>query len=457
MAGENLKVPVPFFEELPEEKKEEKQEHREEEEKDVCADSHQTENSHGGDESTQSLKDTQNEAIESEENKQDKQSASKNENESVNANVSKSDDNAKSENENDNTSESKSKNESENDSEEESMSESESENDDTNESESNTKSESENESVSESKDESDSNSENESVSEDEEENESVSENDSENESESENENEDNNNEGDRESENEGESDSEEDNENEDEADYENQQQQQFSYRFNTDDVVQVNIDYVALHYQTAFQRFIERIAEEETKAIDYSNENDKYNVKKLMFRQYERRSLNAYKVSRVYESVILILDTSGSMDWWARNLSLMASLALQRKDVEIYIAPNGYVEYQYTLKGNKKVNHDKKMKEWKNRVIIFVGDFDGADTPVYLSQNNNVIYVCPESRYRFFASHDWVHYKEEDFKGVFIRAFDIDEMFIAFKMITRKYRLWLDLHTDGEFTDDCRR
>jgi len=480
VSGDNLKVKLPF-----EFSCEEKKEHREEEEKEVCANSQQSENSHGGNESTQSLKDTVNDAIESEESKQEKESASDNTNESKSANVSESENESKKESESKNESvsdsdstnesESESKSESENESMSKSESKKESENDNTNENESNNENESANESESEEESKNESNSESKNKSESENESDSTNESESNNDSESENEsmsvseeknksesNSKSENESESESENTSESESENENENENEVESENEEesenedseQQQFSYQYNTDEVVKINIDYVALHYQTAFQRFIERIAEEETKAISYDNENSKYNVKKLMFRQYEKKSLNAYKVSRIRESIVLILDTSGSMDWWAKNLSIIANLALRRRDVEIFVAPNGYIEYQHTLTRNIPVNHEKLMSEWKERTVIYVGDFDGADTPVFLSQNNNVIYVCPETRYRHFASHDWVHYSEKDFKGVFIRVFDIDEMFIAFRMITRLYKMWIDLHEDAEYHDD---
>jgi hypothetical protein len=143
------------------------------------------------------------------------------------------------------------------------------------------------------------------------------------------------------------------------------------------------------------------------------------------------------------------------MMWWASNLSLMSGLALMRGDVEIFIAPNGFIEEQITRRKRTVADHEKVMKSMKGRKIIYVGDFDGADTPVELSRNNDVIWVCPESRYRRFASHDWVSYSESDFNGVFIRAFDLAEMFRGFRMATRLYRLWIDLHErDHDFEDD---
>jgi len=211
-----------------------------------------------------------------------------------------------------------------------------------------------------------------------------------------------------------------------------------------------------MYYQTEFHRFIEMISEEKTKVFD-SRTADEYNIRKMMFRQYERKPLEHYKQSRVKDTVVLILDNSGSMIEWAENLQVLADLALKRKDVVIYIAPNGYISERLTQRGLVKVNHNSVVKQLKGRKIIYVGDYDGGNTPIELSWYNDVIWVCPETRYRRFKSHDWVKYNEDQFHGVFVRAYTLDEMFDAFKKILSKpfaYKLWLDYHEDEVFSDD---
>ena len=98
------------------------------------------------------------------------------------------------------------------------------------------------------------------------------------------------------------------------------------------------------YYQTEFWRFLENFAEEKMKIFS-NKDNEEYNIKKLMLRQYERKSLNAYKQSKIKDSVILILDNSGSMTWWAENLRILTKLAMQREDILIFVAPNGNIEY----------------------------------------------------------------------------------------------------------------
>jgi len=234
----------------------------------------------------------------------------------------------------------------------------------------------------------------------------------------------------------------EDDESEDTDDEQSQ-----SGTYNTQQVVDVinAVSASSKYYQTEFYRFIELISEEKTRTFDPMG-SDEYNAKKLMFRPYEKKPLSSYKMSRVRESVVILLDNSGSMRWWSDNLQILADLAMQRNDVEVYLAPNGYIEEMLYPK-HQLVNHNEVMKRLRNRKIIYVGDFDGADTPIVLSWYNDVIWVCPEERYLNFLDHDWVHYDESRFKGAFLRIFTIQELFSAFKKLlsTPALKFWYDL------------
>jgi len=250
-----------------------------------------------------------------------------------------------------------------------------------------------------------------------------------------------------------------DEEKEDEEDENESEEQTHTYTYNTQQVVEIcseNNDSSLRYYQTEFYRFIEMIAEEKTKIFDYRS-SEEYNIKKLMFRPFEKKPLNHYIQSRVKDSVVLILDNSGSMNWWADNLMILAKLALNRDDIEIYIAPNGAIEDRLTKTRRISVSHDSIMKSLSGRKIIYVGDYDGANNPIELSWRNEVVWICPESRYRRFNAHNWVKYSEYDFKGAFMRVYDLNEMFHAFKMLlSRQYvnGIWIDLHENDKFDDD---
>jgi len=202
--------------------------------------------------------------------------------------------------------------------------------------------------------------------------------------------------------------------------------------------------------QTEFYRLLEMLAEEKTKQFDPSLVGGlvkaEYDVKKMALRRYEGKPPTKYKAPRVRESVVLVLDNSGSMVEWANMLRAMAELAAKRRDVEVYLAPNGYVEEQIAPV-RRKVKHDDFMKKMSGRKVIYVGDFDGANTPIELSWRNEVIWIAPEGRYKRFLAHSWVKYDESKYKGAFIRAFNIDDVMKSLKKViggTRWIDKWID-------------
>jgi hypothetical protein len=83
-------------------------------------------------------------------------------------------------------------------------------------------------------------------------------------------------------------------------------------------------------------------------------------------------------------------------------------------------------------------------KAASGRKVIYVGDFDGANTPIELSWRNEVIWIAPESRYRRFLSHSWVKYDEAKHKGAFIRAFTIGDIMKSLKKVLGGAR-WIDM------------
>lgn len=223
--------------------------------------------------------------------------------------------------------------------------------------------------------------------------------------------------------------------------------------YNTEQAVDLSRRRMSLFLATEFYRLLELLMEEKTKVFDNRGA-EEYNVRKLILRPYEKKPLSHYMQARVKESMVVLLDNSGSMYWWAENLQLLASIALSRGDVEIYAAPNGSIQTRLMDRGYVPVDHEEVVKKLQGRRAIYVGDFDGANTPIELSWSNEVIWICPEMRYRRFKAHDWVDYTEEDFKGVFIRAWTLEEVFSTLRKVDRFYNLWIDFHEDHTFDDD---
>jgi len=218
------------------------------------------------------------------------------------------------------------------------------------------------------------------------------------------------------------------------------------YQYNTDKVVQLgtsSINVLGKYFDYAIQYLAE------DRVNDLLPVNGNYiNVRKLIMRRYRKDSLRNYYFEKVRERIVLIIDTSGSMEWFSGILNYLFYSALRRGDVEIYEAPNGEIEYYYDRYGNAvRVDHDNVMRKLRNRIIIYVGDYDGADTPVVLSWRNTVYWICNEIRYRYFREHDWTNYDEDDFKGVFIRVADLGHVKKALKLFI-KYR-----HCRGKFIE----
>ena len=167
--------------------------------------------------------------------------------------------------------------------------------------------------------------------------------------------------------------------------------------------------------RTLFQKFIESIAEVETK-YEIPNGTQRLSMKQLMKRTLDKRSLKQCYADTIKESVILLIDTSASMEWWMDIVSKITTMALERKDIEIYEAPNGLITRP--VKSWEQVNeyydwheyqefHDEFIRNTRNRPIVYIGDFDGGDTPYELAKNNRVFWICNETRYKDTLEHDW--------------------------------------------------
>jgi len=227
--------------------------------------------------------------------------------------------------------------------------------------------------------------------------------------------------------------------------------------YNTDQV----FTYVQAKNNTKLSRalydFIEYVADE-TKVFNNLSA-DYYEPKKLMLRRYQGKSLNATKSGKVRETIVVLLDNSGSMDWVREHVLETARALIQRHDAEIYFTPNGYVETQLTRQGEEQVKHENIINKIVSQQlkVLYLGDYDGANTPIELSWKTKVFWLCPESRYRRFRSHDWVSYDESAFRGFFARTYDANEMVQALKRFAgfaQFTRYWYDPHEREVFQDD---
>jgi len=159
---------------------------------------------------------------------------------------------------------------------------------------------------------------------------------------------------------------------------------------------------------------------------------DTYSSYLLLKRTINKRPLHRCKVQFDNKKIFLILDDSGSMEWWAKLLNSISNLAQKRKEIKRIWAPNFFIE-----------NDDfKTIIENKNSIIIFVGDFDGGNTVYYLTKNKfKTIWLCPENRYKDTLEHSWNSYSLEQHKknGVlFYRTINLERLLNSFKKILKK-------------------
>jgi chemotaxis protein histidine kinase CheA len=260
--------------------------------------------------------------------------------------------------------------------------------------------------------------------------------------------------------------------------YEDVEEQEDTLKYNTQQAFKINGERnVKRQLYLAFYRLVEYLSDEEKQPTLLPGQTLILNVKKLMMRQYERKPLNVYYYYRSRSQVVLILDTSGSMEWLIDELDTFFKAALKRKDVQIYVAPNGHIEEYYNDKTKlfEPIYHDYAIQQIirSGLPVIYVGDFDGANTPIELSWNNRVYWICTETRYKYFSHHDWVGrclkedvdgecedfrpYHEEDFKGFFGRAFDDQEIIKVLKEFAKnvyKQRFWYDNHSIKDFSEE---
>jgi len=260
--------------------------------------------------------------------------------------------------------------------------------------------------------------------------------------------------------------------------YEDEEEQEDTIQYNTQQAFEINEEHnIERQLYLTFYRLVEYLSDEEKQPTLLPGQTLVLNVKKLMMRQYERKPINAYYYYRTRSQVVLILDNSGSMAWLMDELSTFFKAALKRKDVIIYVAPNGHIEEYYNDKTKRfeVIDHEDAIQQIikSSLPVIYVGDFDGANTPIELSWTNRVYWICTETRYKYFSHHDWVGrclkeddfgncedfrpYYEDDFKGFFGRAFNDEEIITVLKEFAKniqKQRFWYDKHDIKDFSEE---
>ena len=150
-------------------------------------------------------------------------------------------------------------------------------------------------------------------------------------------------------------------------------------------------------------RIISKIAEDNYGAV--TDGDDFWDTDRLAMRRVNRESLYKCRNSREKNNIIILLDSSPSCSKQADFYSKIATQCTLYGDVELYDAPNARLVHIYDNKKKMFVQFitvedvlrgAHKWSYFKNRTIIFFGDFDGYEVVMKNTVSNKVYYFCTE-------------------------------------------------------------
>jgi len=119
---------------------------------------------------------------------------------------------------------------------------------------------------------------------------------------------------------------------------------------------------------------------------------DEWDMQELMLRSITKRNIYSCMQSRERENIVLVLDSSPSCEHMSRLYSKIAYLSVKFGCLDVYLAPNAHITHKLNSKTGKyeRVFDIKKHRDmiicgmdsidkfFKNRIILFFGDYDGA-------------------------------------------------------------------------------
>ncbi|MFB6271847.1 MAG: hypothetical protein ABEL51_03025 [Salinibacter sp.] len=163
-----------------------------------------------------------------------------------------------------------------------------------------------------------------------------------------------------------------------------------------------------------------------------------WDPRKIMRRQIDRRPLRHCKKDYTKRRLALLVDTSPSCRDEAVFYSKIATGALLRDDVDLFLCPNGRIDARFDPEPMRFVDDDRGS-EWDldGRVVLYFTDWDGTDEIVEHSRDCTLYWFdnCPPSDY-------WESDKERHrrvrlrYRGRHFHCPDPD----AFRRLARKIR-----------------
>ncbi|MDH5752123.1 MAG: hypothetical protein OEZ59_06865 [Deltaproteobacteria bacterium] len=190
---------------------------------------------------------------------------------------------------------------------------------------------------------------------------------------------------------------------------------------------------------TQFARMISKVAED---SADLPSQGDEeWDMAELARRRFTGRHIHQCRMKRERRSVAVVLDTSPSCSQQSRLFATLAMIAESLGDCELFEAPNFHISsrrvdgHWVDLERTKARKQPDYHWNFKGRVVIAFGDFDGLEVIAQASQEpGNKIYwfsceerpmVLESMRDRFIRSY----------KGRYLPALNLKQMMKAMKRV----------------------
>ena len=173
---------------------------------------------------------------------------------------------------------------------------------------------------------------------------------------------------------------------------------------------------------------------------------DEWDIEQLMMRSITKRNIYSCMQSRERENIALVLDSSPSCQRMAKLYSKMAFLSAKLGCLDIYLAPNAFVTHKYNIrtgeydvifdkdddKNSIVLGLDKLHNFFKNRVVLFFGDWDGERYILPASNHNEIHWFHSEFSY---DKDDWSTSALKDYHGAIYGCATREDLISVIKTI----------------------
>ena len=185
-----------------------------------------------------------------------------------------------------------------------------------------------------------------------------------------------------------------------------------------------------------FGRLVSKVAED----MSYQQVpgDEFWDPRKIMRRQIDRRPLQHCKMDYTKRRLALLVDTSPSCRDEAVFYSKVATGALLRDDIDIFLCPNGRIDAKFDPDPMRFVEDDRGATwDLEGRVVLYFTDWDGTDEIVEHSRDCTLYWFdnCPPSKY-WESARDRHQRVRLQYRGRHFHCPDVE----AFGRLARKIR-----------------